>query len=152
MAAPSRAAPRILDLVLTLDDAPGSVWRRVRISAGATLARAQRVFCVSMGWKGGRPYAFSAGHLRYESAASGHDDVVDVRLRQLLPDSGTALDFEYGDLHRRLTVRVERVLPPDGDIVTPRCLGGEGAATLEGPPTRLGFSVDVVNAELERLR
>jgi len=154
---PTRAAPRILDLLLTLTDGEPEpappVWRRVRISAGATLARAQRVFCVSMGWRGGRPYAFAIGPLRYESEATGDDDLVGVRLRQLLPDAGTSLDFEYGDSRRRAVhVQVERLLPPSGDIATPRCLGGEGATTLEGPASRLGFSAAAVNAELERLR
>lgn len=145
-------SPRIFDLVLTLTGVDPTVWRRIRISSGATLARAQRVFCVSLGWKGGRPYAFATGHLRYESAATGRDDLVDVRLRQLLPDAGTSLEFEYGDGRRRVNVQVERILPPNEDIATPRCLAGEGAAPLEGPAARLGFSVDVVNAELEKLR
>lgn len=171
----ARPRPPVFELLLRLADVSTDVWRRVRISSGATLARAQRVFCVSFGWPGGRPHAFSAGPLRYESA--GIDDpLVDLRLRQLLPDAGTSLEFEYGAGEPwRVLVRVERMLPAGDALATPRCVAGEG----ESPPLEsgganlwnerraleagedcsdgvrrppIGVNLDLLNAELERLR
>ena len=167
--------PPTLDLRLALADAP-SVWRRLRMSAGATLPRAQRVFCVAFGWPGGRPWAFTAGDLHYESAG-GREAHATVRLRQLLPDAGAALDFEYGDTHWHVTVGVERVLPPRDHPVPPECIGGAGepphvdagdvwrwhearptpddAGAVHGvaPPDTpvVGLNLDAINAELARL-
>ena len=153
------------------------------MSSGAPLVRAARVFAVAMGWTPGRPYAFSAGPLRYEGKHVGGvwEDVVDVRLRQLLPDTGAELEFEYGNAHAwHLLVRLDRVLPPNDEHRLPECIDGLGAA----PPVDVGgpwayeewrraqgfaeandadtsgshrtvtppFNVDVVNAELERLK
>jgi hypothetical protein len=171
----ARPRPPVFELLLRLADVSTGVWRRVRISSGATLARAQRVFCVSFGWPGGRPYAFSTGPLHYESSG-GDDPLVDVRLRQLLPDAGTSLEFDYGAGEPwRVLVRVERLLPADDALATPRCLAGEGEspplesggadlwnehrAVVEGEDSgdlsdrpRVGINLDLLNAELERLR
>jgi hypothetical protein len=64
--------------------------------------------------------------LDYESG-NRRDPRVEVRLRQLLPDAGASLDFEYGEPPWHVTVRVERVLPPPGNPGPPECLAGEGA-------------------------
>ena len=171
----ARPRPPVFELLLRLADVSTDVWRRVRISSGATLARAQRVFCVCFGWPGGRPYVFSTGPLHYESAGSD-DPLVELRLRQLLPDAGTSLEFEYGAGEMwRVLVRVERMLPASDSRATPRCVAGEGespplesgGATLwnerraleegddsldEARRQPVGVNLDLLNAELERLR
>jgi pRiA4b ORF-3-like protein len=132
-----RSAPRVYDVTLRLSDVEPVVWRRLRISSGATLARAARVFAVAMGWSPGRPYAFTVGPLRYEGrqANGARDDVVPARLRQVLPDAGTELEFEYGNGHAwHLVVRLERLLPPNDDLRTPYCLDGAGGT----PPVDVG--------------
>jgi hypothetical protein len=173
----------VFELHVQLSDVEPAVWRRIRMSSGAPLVRAARVFAVAMGWTPGRPYAFTAGPLRYEGRQVGGtwEDVVDVRLRQLLPDTGAELEFEYGNGHVwHLLVRLDRVLPPNAARRPPLCVAGSGSAPpvdMEGPwayeewrrtegfaeltdknvtsghrTVIPRFNADVVNAELERLK
>jgi len=132
-----RSAPRVYEVTVRLSDVEPVVWRRLRISSGATLARTARVFAVAMGWSPGRPYAFTVGVLRYEGrpANGERDDIVTTRLRQVLPDAGSELEFEYGNGHAwHLVVRLERLLPPNDDLRTPVCLDGGGGT----PPVDVG--------------
>lgn len=133
--------------MLGLSDVSPPVWRRLRVSSGATLARAARVFAIAMGWNPARPFAFTVGSLRYEGSGhrangrngtdpeTGRDDPQDVRLRQVLPDATSSLEFEYGEGHPwHLTVVLERLLPPNDSLRTPFCIDGEGGA----PPLEVG--------------
>ena len=108
------------------------------MSSGATLARAARVLAVAMGWAAGRPYAFTAGPLRYEGQGvrgKGQAKAPGVRLRQLLPDAGSELEFEYGNGHAwHLLVRLDRLLPPNDELRTPVCVDGSGGT----PPLDVG--------------
>lgn len=144
MGAIRRSAPRIYELAVTLSDVEPPVWRRLRVSSGATLSRAARIIALSMGWPPGRPYAFHVEGLEYAREAQGDDrrngqatprEPEEVRLRQVLPDAGTGLEFEYGAGHPwHLEVHLERLLPPNDDVVTPWCEAGGGAA----PPMDVG--------------
>lgn len=174
------AAPHVLDLELTLRDVDHPVRRTLRVSSGATLARAQRLICICFGWSGGRRYAFEAAHLRYEARGRG-DGEHDVRLRQLLPDAGAELEFEYGDSAPwYVHARVGKIFAPSDAIATPRCLEAEGIAPpLDAGgaavwnerehetaddllhefafaravgPTRVTIRLDAINAELTQLR
>jgi hypothetical protein len=132
-----RSLPRIHELLVTLSDVEPPVWRRLRISSGATLERTARVIAVAMGWPPNRSFAFCTERERFASGAE--DDcgrgVETLRLRQLLPDSGSQLEFEYGDGQSwALTLVLERILPPDDEVITPVCLGGWGSA----PPVDIG--------------
>lgn len=164
------AVPRIFDLRLTLCDVDTPVWRLLRVSSGATLPRAQRLICVCFGWPGGKPYTFTTDGLQYPSDGKT-DQRTDVRLRQLLPDIGSELEFDYGNgASWTVEARVERILPDSDTLVTPCCLDGGGespplgaggafawndrapAAAGERRPATVGFPRDAINAELERLR
>ena len=137
MATSRRSAPRVYEVTVRLSDVEPAVWRRLRVSSGVTLGRAARVFAVAMGWSAGRPYAFTAGPLRYEGRQPGGvwEDVLDVRLRQVLPDAGAELEFEYGNGHAwHLIVRLDRLLPPNDTWRAPVCVAGAGGA----PPVDVG--------------
>lgn len=139
MRSPRRSAPHIYELLVVLSDVAPPTWRRLRISSGATLSRVVRVIAVAMGWPAGRPYVFSAGPLRYEGAgptpASRRPAGNDVRLRQLLHDPGAELELEYGSGHPwHFVLRLEHVLPPNDQLVTPWCVSGAGNA----PPVDVG--------------
>jgi hypothetical protein len=59
----------------------------------------------------------------------------DLRLRQVLPDAGSELEFEFGDGHPwHLLVRLDRLLPPNEELRTPFCVEGSGGA----PPLDVG--------------
>lgn len=137
MSSTHRSAPRIYELTIRLSDVEPAVWRRLRVSSGVTLGRAARLFAVAMGWSAGRPYEFTVGSLRYEGRHVGGvwEDVVDVRLRQVLPDAGAELEFEYGSGHAwHLVVRLDRLLPPNEDARVPVCVDGGG----QTPPVDVG--------------
>ncbi len=128
------SAPPIFDLLLTLPDVESPVWRMLRVSSGATLARAQRLICVCFGWAGGRPFSFHASGVQFESARR-NGELSEIRLRQLLPDLGSELEFEYGEKSTWLVhARVARVHARDGVMQWPVCVGGEGIA----PPLNAG--------------
>lgn len=131
-------------MVVRLSDVEPAVWRLVRVSAGATLLRTARIIAVTMGWPMGRPYSFRVGKLPYVRRDQNGDgpwegvgdrEGEDVRLRQLLPDAGGELEFEYGNGHAwHLVVHLERLLPPNEEIRTPFCVSGSGSA----PPVDVG--------------
>jgi hypothetical protein len=150
MATSRRSAPRIYELLVRLSDVEPEVWRRLRLSSGATLSRAARAIAVTVGWPLGRPYAFTAGAIRYEGTAripddrraqngsdgNGHGPSPDeIRLRHVLPDAGGRVELEYGNGHAwHMEVRLERLLPPGNEIRTPFCVDGAG----EAPPVDVG--------------
>lgn len=144
MGAIRRSAPRIYELGVTLSDVEPPVWRRLRVSSGATLSRAARIVALSMGWPPGRPYVFHVGGLEYARQPPGVDRgnghagsgaPAELRLRQVLPDAGAELELEYGNGHPwHLQVRLERLLPPNDDVFTPWCEAGGGAS----PPMDVG--------------
>jgi hypothetical protein len=141
------------------------------MSSGATLARAQRVFCVCFGWPGGRPHAFSAGTWNVASGGAEARGLTETRLRHVIPDVGTELEFDYGEPPFQVRVVVERLLPPMDLVVAPTCLGGAGEAphidsgdawaweeshaSDDIPAWResssIAVNVDAINAELLRL-
>ncbi|HEX7122112.1 MAG TPA: plasmid pRiA4b ORF-3 family protein [Gemmatimonadaceae bacterium] len=137
MGASRRSTPRIYELLVTLSDVEPPVWRRLRVSSGATLSRLARIIAVSMSWPS-RAFAVHVGGLKYEGSktpSDGRDEASEVRLRQLLPDAGAELELDYGNGHPwHLVVRLERLLPPSEEVRTPLCLDGAGAA----PPMDVG--------------
>ena len=119
----------------------------MRISSGATLARTARIFAIVMGWNPSRPFAFTSGSLRYEGerhradVRNGRADAAngagphETRLRQVLPDAGAEMEFEYGVAHDwHLAVVLDRLLPPNEEMRIPYCVDGAGGA----PPLDVG--------------
>lgn len=140
MGTPRRSAPRIYELRVTLSDVEPMVWRRLRISSGATLSRVARVIAVSMQWPFNRPFSFHVDGLKYDGGgtterAERRHEGPEVRLRQLLPDTGGEMELDYGNGDPwHLLVRLERLLPPSDEVRTPFCLDGAGGA----PPMDVG--------------
>lgn len=139
MRSPPRSARHVYTLLVTLSDVEPAVWRRLRVSSGASLSRVVRIVAVAMEWPAGRPYAFVKGSLRYDGqgppspARTGH--AAEPRLRQLLHDPGATLELDYGSSRPwHLVLRLERVLPPNDQLLTPWCEDGAGRA----PPIDVG--------------
>jgi hypothetical protein len=160
----------VYDIVAELLDVT-ACERTIRVSSGATLGRFNHVLCTAFGWPSDGPYVFTASHLRFEgrwTPAAPQGDVREMRLRQLLPDVGARLDWQYGPGGRRqVALRLARVHLPDELLVTPTCLAARGLPpSLEaarGRSSSLGGTVDgatpvgnglvvAINAALARLR
>ena len=159
----TRARPAIFEIRVALDDVR-DCQRLIRVSAGATLARAHRVLATAFGWPTSGRYAFWSDHVRYDgewSSQSDERDIRHVRLRQLLPDVGARLGWECGSRAEwSATLSLHGVFSPDTLLPTPACVGGVGQppAFEDGPwagwdqSGRVDFTPTIVNAELALLR
>jgi hypothetical protein len=131
------------------------VWRVIRLSSGVLLPRLNRVLLTALGWFKAGDWWFEAAHVRYGEPNEANDivDAATVRLRHILPDTGTGASYvceAAGALwSHRLTI--DRLLAPDPELRDPVCLSGNGTVPT-GHARASGFDVRVTNAELERLK
>jgi hypothetical protein len=134
-----RPLPTIYELHVSLLDIEPLIWRRLLVSADARLVRISRVIQTAMGWSGAHPWSFEVEGAFYDApdleAPLGPNDARLVRLRQLLPDVGRTIVYEYdfGDSWRHL-VRLDQIRPPDPLTRLPFCTDGARAC----PPEDIG--------------
>lgn len=135
-------ADTALDLVLTLEQAPG-VWRRLRVAAVGSLELLHRELQGSLGWRDVRPSMFcdAGGTHRFAppwllkdltaQADAAVTDSTAVRLGSVLSQAGDELTYLYGSLANpwRVRVVVERVTSGIREPVTR--LDGGGDAPIE---------------------
>lgn len=137
-----------------LDHEP-SVWRVLRLSSGILLPRLNRVLLITLGWFKATDWWFEAAQVRYgaPNESAGYNESSTVRLRHILPDTGTealyAIQLDRTLWQHRLTL--DRLLTPNPALRGPVCLSGAGTVPT-GHARALGFDVRVTNAELEHLR
>jgi hypothetical protein len=145
-------SPPIVELRVELQN--DQAWRVVRLSSGITLPRLHRVLLAALGWFTADDWWFEAAQVRYgqPNELDERRDASTVRLRHILPDTGTEASYvirlERGEWTHRLTV--DRLLTPNPDLRDPVCLRGSGTVPT-GNARASGFDVRVTNAELERL-
>ena len=157
MSPPRNADLLAYQLHVALLDVEPEVWRRLLVPADTPLRRLHRILQLGMGWGGDEAWAFEAGDLRYgEPDPEMPGDLLDargVRLRQLLPDVGSEILYEYdfGDawLHR---VRLERIAPADPALTLPLCVGGARACPPVGCGGAYGYEELVTSGTLEAER
>lgn len=117
-----------------------AIWRQILIPGSLRLPKLHVVLLWTMGWEGGHLHEFVIGHTHY--GEPDHDfpsdpPMVDEARVTLSKALGALKSFiylyDYGDnwQHR---VKVEKVLPPDADLRSPRCLAGRNAC----PPEDVG--------------
>jgi Plasmid pRiA4b ORF-3-like protein len=137
------AAPRVLQLRITLTDLTPAIWRRVRVPDTITLTRLHRVIQAVMGWTDSHLHEFRIGGERYGTpdpdwdAAGSVQPEQRVRLAQCLGRTKTfRYTYDFGDCwEHRLTV--EKVLPIQDVPHSPVCVAGANACPPEdvgGPP------------------
>lgn len=146
-------APPICELRVELEGAE-SAWRVIRLSSGVLLPRLNRVLLTALGWFKANDWLFEAAHVRHGEPNESNDvaDAATVRLRHILPDTGTEASYSCdvaGEWWRhRLTI--DRLLTPNPLLRDPVCLSGAGTVPT-GHARASGFDVRVTNAELARL-
>lgn len=157
-----RPLPPIFEIHVSLLDIEPPIWRRLFVSAEARLTRISRVIQTAMGWSGAHRWCFEVDGVEYEepdveAPLDAHDARL-VRLRQLLPDVGRTIIYEYDFAASwRHLVRLDQMRPPDPLTRLPFCVGGARACPPEdcGGPYGYGELIaamqepeDPVHAEL----
>lgn len=114
------------------------IWRRLLISSDTTLDWVHEILQEAMGWMGYHLHLFTGPEGEYCPVEHGLEDTMDERmvtLEELLPTVGSRARYEYdfgdGWLH---TLRLEKILAPEPDVLYPRCVKGRRA----GPPEDVG--------------
>ncbi|MGH7710863.1 MAG: IS1096 element passenger TnpR family protein [Gemmatimonadaceae bacterium] len=147
-------SPPICELRVELLGEQAGAWRVIRLSAGVLLPRLSRVLLAALGWFKADDWWFEAAQIRYRepNAHTERTDAGTVRLRHILPDTGTEALYVVGldraEWRHRLTI--DRLLTPSPDLRAPVCLAGRGTVPT-GNARASGFDVRVTNAELKQL-
>ena len=143
-----KAAAPIYQLRIELLYLEPAIWRRILVPATIKLSKLHVTLLWTMGWAGGHLHEFVIGHDHYGEPDPNYDTppVIQREHRIML---GTALGarksftylYDYGDgwEHR---VTVEKILPSDPAMKSPRCLDGANACPPEdvgGPPGYIEF-------------
>ena len=107
------------------------IWRRLLVSAEATLADLHRVLQAAFGWSDDHLHRFTVHGREYD----GIYDTGDVRLGELglRVTERFVYDYDLGDLWRH-DIRVEQILDRDRARTYPVCICGRRA----GPPEDCG--------------
>jgi hypothetical protein len=125
-----------VQLTITLEDIEPTVWRRIVVPAGATLAELHDWVQVAMGWQDSHLHEWQVSGVRYGLADldSDAEDESGVRLLDVAAE-GDRLTYlyDFGDSWEH-TVSVDAVLSPEDAGAVPRCEAGERAC----PPEDVG--------------
>ncbi|MEV1178341.1 plasmid pRiA4b ORF-3 family protein [Nonomuraea sp. NPDC049784] len=122
--------------VTLLDTDEPVVWRRLRVSAGISLARLHRILAVAMGWADYHLHLFAAEGRRYGRPSREWDiDVLDETatiLAEVASGEGARISWEYdlGDGWEHEIV-VERTMEAEESVRYPVVVAGEGACPPE---------------------
>lgn len=136
-------AGTVLRLKITLMDSKPAVWRRVTISADATLGDLHEVIQAVFGWQNTHLHQFFDGN----KWAGGEVTFTDPEFAQYFEEEiedefGYALGaffeepgdefryvYDFGDDWRHV-IRLERI-EPEGTDAGPHCIGGRGRAPMD---------------------
>lgn len=139
-AARKRAAPKLYELHVELEDIEPLIWRRILVPGSIKLPKLHDLLQLVMGWSDSHLHSFEVGHKTYSLA---HDEMEDLHildeqkytLGRILGESVREFVYEYdfGDSWRH-RIKVKRVPQPNTDWFYPLCIAGERAA----PPDDVG--------------
>jgi hypothetical protein len=139
-AARKRAAPKLYELHVELEDIEPLIWRRILVPGSIKLPKLHDLLQLVMGWSDSHLHSFEVGHKTYSLA---HDEMEDLHildeqkytLGRVLGESVPEFVYEYdfGDSWRH-RIKVKPVPQPNTDWFYPLCIAGERAA----PPDDVG--------------
>ena len=139
-AARKRAAPKLYELHVELEDIEPLIWRRILVPGSIKLPKLHDLLQLVMGWSDSHLHSFEVGHKTFSLA---HDEMEDLNildeqkytLGRVLGESVREFVYEYdfGDSWRH-RIKVKPVPQPNTDWFYPLCIAGERAA----PPDDVG--------------
>ncbi len=140
MAARKRAAPKLYELHVELEDIKPPIWRRILVPGSIKLPKLHGLLQLVMGWSDSHLHSFEFGKKTFSPA---HDDmeelnILDERKYTLGGVLGESLrefvyEYDFGDSWRH-RIKVKPVPQPNTDWFYPLCIAGERAA----PPDDVG--------------
>jgi hypothetical protein len=140
MAARKRAAPKLYELHVELEDIKPPIWRRILVPGSMKLPALHDLLQLVMGWSDSHLHSFEIGKKTFTVA---HDDMEELNmvdekkytLGGVLGESVHEFVYEYdfGDGWRH-HIKVKQVPQPNTDWFYPLCIAGERAA----PPDDVG--------------
>lgn len=140
MAARKRAALKIYELYIELEDIEPVIWRRILVPASMKLSDLHDLLQLVMGWTDSHLHSFTIGETAYSASIADLSDLdmLDEKkytLERVLGDSVREFvyDYDFGDSWRHL-IRVKQVAKPKSDWFYPLCIAGARAA----PPDDVG--------------
>jgi len=139
-AARKRAAPKLYELHVELEDIEPLIWRRILVPGSIKLPKLHDLLQLVMGWSDSHLHSFEVGHKTFSLAHEEMEDlhILDERkytLGRVLGESVREFVYEYdfGDSWRH-RIKVKPVPQPNTDWFYPLCIAGERAA----PPDDVG--------------
>lgn len=158
---PDAAAKQVYQLKVRLDGSRPPIWRRLRVRGDTRLADLHHILQTAFGWHDTHPHQFVAVNaygtaVRYVPEPDEDDgwgpepvDESTVTIAEILPGTGSRLDYEYdfGDTWSHV-ITVESVQPVDAHERLPRCTGGRRMAPYEDSGGVWGW-MDKVEAAAE---
>lgn len=134
---------KLIQLKITLADAPVPIWRRLVVHAETPLALVHEVFQIAMGWTDSHLHAFRVnGKTITDSQTAnddqdglGYEDESEFLLADIVKKHGDCFVYEYdwGDSWHH-DVTVERLVETGDNSPIARCLTGKRAC----PPEDVG--------------
>lgn len=128
-------------LKITLENTKPAIWRRIEV-ADSSLGVLHEIIQDAMGWMNCHMHEFQAGGDRFTMAEmdefGDEEDAYDedyVLLSQVIDNGIKKLRYwyDFGDDWWH-TIKIEKTLEPESDVIYPRCLGGACAC----PPEDVG--------------
>jgi len=128
----------VYQLKVTLKGIRPPIWRRLHVLGETTLEQLHLIIQVAMGWGNYHLHDFEIYGIRY--GITDDDDLFE--LEDIEPESETYLcqfategmkfkyTYDYGDGWEH-SIEVEKLLPPDEDLPTPRCIKAKRACPPE---------------------
>ena len=138
----------IYQLRVELLDVEPAIWRRILVPSSIKLHKLHVVLLWTMGWAGGHLHEFVIGDDNYGIPDPNYDTPPLIQREDRITLSAALgarkaftylYDFRDGWEHR---ITVEKILPPDPGLKSPRCLDGAHACPPDdvgGPPGYIEF-------------
>jgi hypothetical protein len=144
MATRKRAASKIYELYVDLEDIEPPIWRRLLVPATITLPKLHDLLQLAMGWTNSHLHSFTFGKKTFGMAgvdAFGELNMLDERRQTLETALGEGsrefhYEYDFGDSWR-CRIEAKPVASPNLEWHYPLCTGGARAAPPDdvgGPP------------------
>lgn len=150
-------ADAVQRLKITLRYVRPACWRRVLVSASATLGDLHEIIQIAFAWDDDHLHGFTVGRRQYGDPCFDFEHDEDkITLAKVFAQARKPISYVYdfGDMWRHEIV-LEKTTPPDPAAVYPVCVEGRGDSPVEDSgedePAWNPFDREGVNAKLGRL-